>query len=307
MKPFLRETFPGDQSLRLAAILALSLVACGSEPSAFDDQAEVAAEEEVVAPAAPAPAFPEDYAAMRQAADIFARDLTERDRLTLLQDASVGEGGAPPVFDLFSCVEPDLEPASLEPREAALAGLAHEAAVLEARLRAAGYRPDVWADPLRHWESDRVAEIGDGPVPAFGEPGHDALEARAEALHIRLAESLENRRATLQPEAPPIVREGGCGAGELPFLVRTEPAGGKVWLATRFSFDVCRVRGRNPWSLDECRWTEMDPDRPAWLSGNYMVQARWPDGRASRGARRMEGPDGPIDIDAPLPVIVRPG
>jgi hypothetical protein len=104
-----------------------------------------------------------------------------------------------------------------------------------------------------------------------------------------LAGALEQQRASVQPAAPPIAFGGDCGAGETPFIVTTDPAGGRVWLTTKFSFDLCGVRRRDPWDVGQCRWTELSPSQESYLSGRYVYQASWPDGASGRGVRAFDG------------------
>ena len=165
-------------------------------------------------------------------------------------------------------------------------------ALLARSLRLAGYRSDVTDPVLAQYR--KTALNG-------GEP-HD--EADLKQLGA-LARDLDASRARLQPDLPPIRAIGGCGAAETPILVKTNPAGGRVWLITKFGFALCNARGIDGWNRTSCdRWFEADSDRPAELSGNYAYQARWPDGGAARGDKRIDPSSSDGDDDAPQIVTV---
>lgn len=246
-------------------------------------------------------AFPADYAAMRTAAAGWAADQVDAEQ----RSAAQYSGPPADAFDLFSCAEPDREPGETDARTRELARLAHEAVLSEARLKAAGYSADIWEDALRAEEGEALKLLA-GPVPPWGTPEHNVLLDRMSGLRNQAAATMELRRQTLQPELPPIISEGGCGAFETPFLVRADPPDGRVWVTTRFTFQTCQALGNSAWDVDQCRWTEMQPDRPAELSGTYMVQARWPDGRTLRSSQRFQ-PNPDLGEDDIVPVTIRPG
>jgi hypothetical protein len=274
-----------------------ALMACSAPP----EQAEAPPAAELSP--APASRWPADYAAMRTAAHGFAADIVaaEAERMA---SAAAGGFADPQQFDTFDCSEPDAEPVELPAAEQQKILLAHQAVVLEARLKAAGYSPDVWQGSVDQLQSQILALL-DGPVPAYGEPAHEAFEAQIGNLWQQATAAMELNRQTLQPEAPPIMREGGCGAAETPFRLVADPPGGRVWLATRFAFQTCQALGKPGWDRAECRWTEMAPDRAAYLSGNYMVQAEWPDGRSLKSSQKFQG--GAESGEEPVTVAIRPG
>ncbi len=287
----------------IVSTIALLLAACTEPASAPDPAADSAPASEEPSATPAQPGLPADYAAMRAGAQAWAADQVSAESAPGMP----AEGDTDPYFDTMSCAEPDIEPGEQAPREQQLAALAHEAVLLEGRLAAAGYAPALWREPLGRWETAALDVITGAPTPAWGAPGYDAFEARLSALADTLTAELEANRARLQPALAPIRREGGCGAGETPFLVRTDPPGGKVWLITRFAFDVCRAKKLDAWSTEACRWTEMDPDREAYLSGSYNYQAHWPDGATGRGSRRLDDGMGNFEEGTAVPVLVRPG
>ena len=74
-----------------------------------------------------------------------------------------------------------------------------------------------------------------------------------------------------------------------------------VWFITQFSFEVCKAKGLDPWSLDACgRWGEMALGRKTYLSGTYVYQAQWAGGAKARGQTSVQ----PGDDDTGPPVVV---
>ena len=293
----------GQQVITLALTAGL-LCACSagapSEPPPADPAAGGAGPQPASGKA-PTSDLPPEYTAMRTAAAGWAADQVEAEA----RSAAQYSGPPPDSFDLYSCAEPDKEPDKVDARTRELSDLAHTSILSEARQKAAGYSPDIWAEALRTEEREALRLLAD-PVPEWGTPEHDALLEQLTGLRNQAAATMELRRQTLQPELPPIISEGGCGAFETPFLVRAEPPGGRVWLTTRFTFQTCQALGKPAWDTSQCRWTEMVPDRPTYLSGTYMVQARWPDGRTLRSSQRFQ-PDPEADAETAVPVTVRPG
>ena len=293
----------GQQATALALAAGL-LAACSADPqppeTAVVDDAQVAS----LPAAAAIDSWPADYAAMRQAAAGWAADQVEAEAQAAARSRAEGYPDDPQ-FDMFSCAVPDAEPGEVDPRTRQLADLAHASVLLEARLKAAGYSEDIWATALETRQREAL-KLLEGEVPAWGAPGHDELLAALGGLQNQAAATLELRRQTLQPELPPIISEGGCGAFETPFLVRADPPDGRVWVTTRFTFQTCQALGKSAWDVNQCRWTEVQPDRPAQLSGTYMVQARWPDGRTLRSSQRFQ-PDPNLGEEDVVPVTIRPG
>lgn len=290
----------GHQATALALAASL-LVACSADAPAPDEASDTSEPQEAPAETTIASPWAPDYAAMRTAAAGWAADQIA----TEAQAAARYEGPATEFFDLVSCAEPDLEPAEQDQRTRLQAGIAHDAVLAEARLKAAGYSADVWADALVTQQRAALDLLATDLPPPNSE-GQMALFDRLNGLQAQAAATMELRRQTLQPELPPIISEGGCGAFETPFLVRADPPGGRIWLTTRFTFQTCQALGKSAWDTSQCRWTEVQPDRPMELSGTYMVQAKWPDGRTLKSSQRFQ-PNPNLGEDESVPVTIRPG
>lgn len=238
---------------------AVAGAAQGSDPRAQEIQAYRAAAAQFAADEIPVAAAPDQ--------DLFYPD--DQNRLYL---------------DLVDCdatTEADLsgrEPTALE-------FVAKRAAVLKRKLRAAGYRAAAFDGVVDSYEQRKLAQL-DLSAPAeqvLADMDADMAELSA------LAAQLDAVRSEASPQLPPVRADGGCGGGEGPAMLRTEPSGARIWLISKFAFDVCRIKGVDPWSPARCeRWTEVEPNKVTQLSGRYVYTARWADGRESRGSREIQ-------------------
>jgi hypothetical protein len=245
--------------------------------------------------------------------------------------------GKPGAYDVIDCNAEHFDTREVGPDVAVQSELALEIARIGGELRRLGYRAEIFEEPLLAYEREALAGLPASIAeraadnPPMGEAGtesgqaeplpepapepsaaetdsgqyRDMTEAELAATHGPiglLALEMDKRRARLQPDKAPIIVEGGCGAGEAAFLIRAAPANGKVWIVNAFAFHVCMTKVPDPWDLRACRWTEVDPDNATMASGRYMYQARWPDGKTSRGARVFEGD---FDSDAPSTITIR--
>ncbi|WP_309606227.1 hypothetical protein [Phenylobacterium sp.] len=234
--------------------------------------------------AASAPsADPADYRAARTAARALSR--TTQANFT---DSEAHPGRK--VFDLEFCTERDPEVGgATEGRTMALEDLALKVSEMEAGLTRGGYSAAVFAGPLRLYEQQALARIAARTAHprrrGSDDPwATDADDAAQEASLASMGRAVEAARARLQPRLPPVVVQGGCGAGETAVLLRASPARATVWLITQFSFDVCKAKGLDPWDRGACgRWGEVALDRKTYLSGSYVYQAQWAGGVKTRG------------------------
>lgn len=226
---------------------------------------------------------PADYVAARTAARALSR--TTQANFT---DSEIHPGRK--VFDLEFCSERDVEVGSAtEGRATALEDLALKVSEIEAGLTRGGYSAAVFAGPLRLYEQQGLARIASRAAHPRRRGADDPwlTDADAEALEANLSSmgrAVEAGRARLQPRLPPVVVQGGCGAGETAVLLRTSPARATVWLITQFSFEVCKAKGLDPWDRGACgRWGEVALERKTYLSGAYVYQAQWGGGVKTRG------------------------
>lgn len=289
-----------------AAAFALALTGCGAAPADAPIPSDAVARDRSAHGAAMVPVGSDRSAPYRELREAAAA--MPEAGLDGLRESDEPDRDGDRIFDVIDCEEEfrSVEPQPLPMKEAERETLARRAVLLERGLLAAGYRSDVIAGPLRAYEERALTRIEQAIAPA-PDTAPDAWSSDGgDADMAELARELDANRQRLQPGQPPIRAEGGCGAAEQPVLVRSAPAGAKMWLATRFGFAVCRVRRIDAWDRSQCpRWSEVDPDRPAALSGSYMYQARWPDGRTARGNRTVDGAAG-IEDGSPAVVTIRP-
>ena len=265
--------------LRCTLVLAL-LAGCGQGPEAPPSASSGASVTAAASPQAPAPpATPrEEYELFKRAARQVALDGQMPGPHPLFPDADS--------FDVYDCSfgsrarEAGAEAGGKPGLQEAALGFAE----MESSLRKAGYSEAVTRDPLAAFEAELLAQAGSAPSSGGDSNGADAVSATFGVLAGRL----EANRSRLQPEAPPIVSEGGCGAGEVATRFVASPPNGRIWLASKFSYNVCRVQGLDPWDRGRCqRWTEANQDQADFLSGRYVYQAEWPDGHVERGERTV--------------------
>lgn len=245
------------------------------------------------------------YSAMKLAAAQFARDNFQGYEPSFETDDSTGEELLH--YAVEDCQEP-FENAELaenvETKTLELERLARRIAKHEFQLSQV-YDRRVFEEPLRVYEQ-RVLKLIDIAPPRPRENDSYDTDEQGKYLNARvqawvdheelgwdalreLTKDMEKRRLRFQPSAAAIRLGGGCGAGEMPYLVQTDPKGGRVWLATKFSFDLCGARQLDQWSVEKCRWTEVDPNQEVYLSGRYVYQSRWPNGKKGRGIRVFSG------------------
>lgn len=224
-------------------------------------------------------------------------------------------------YDVIDCNAERVSSGNTDRVVARYGDLALEVSRIEIELARFGYRREIWEQPLLAYERAELEGLAaDEPLNASEdleqEPGADDLEAppddaastatdeaglepEPEPLAL-LAREMEARRARLQSRMPPIVSEGGCGAGEGGFTIKLEPPSGRLWLINAFAFRMCERKFADPWDHRACSWTEYGAGDEATASGRYVYEARWPDGTVRRGARILEGGPDPdedtIDI-----------
>lgn len=279
--------------MRIPAVAALmvSLGACGDGPAQEPGGEEMSSRAEADGGSADA-----TYAQMKEAAALFAQEeYSDRPPLEPEEDYLTGEMAI--VYDVVNCGEEfeNIEVGEVDPQQEELEKLARRVARHEHYLSQL-FDPSVYREPLAAFEDDYRQLIAVMPPRPHnwdeGDPAwqrYNAWESRSWELYTRLAEALEARHSQ---DGIAIRADGGCGAGESPYSIATSPAGGTVWLTTKFSFDLCGVRGRDRWDTEDCRWTEIgSPDETQYLSGRYAYQARWSDGLTRRGIRNFSPDD----------------
>jgi hypothetical protein len=104
-------------------------------------------------------------------------------------------------------------------------------------------------------------------------------------------EEFEGVRQRVAPQLPRLNGVGDCDGFESPAFMRSNPPGAQIWVISHLSFLRCRLDVPNPWNTERCiRWVRALARQRLSLIGNYMYQARWPNGRRASG--RLTAPGG---------------
>ena len=278
------------------ATAMLLVAACNSGEEGDEAPARDGAAANAPAAEAPADDYPPGYAEMKAAAKIFAAENFGAFVREPMYDDTTGEERVH--YQVEDCQAPfeNVELAELLETDYWRELLAREIAKHDHYLSQL-YGRQVFEEPLRAYEQAALKRIDAMPAPPANKDDFDspesqkyqAWEAGQWELKTGLANAIEERRKRLEPGAIPTGPGGGCGAGEQPYLVKTDPPGGRVWLTTKFSFDLCRAKRLDQWDLKSCRWTELAPDDVEYLSGRYVYQAQWGGGQSKRGIRMFDG------------------
>lgn len=233
----------------------------------------------------------------------------------LLVDWEDGTGKRYDVIDCGAEPPPALE---VDPVTARYGFVASEAARIRADLGKLKFPAAVYAEPLLAFEKAEIEDAAKAPDPqveakkaaeweaavAAAEregkepPPYDQGVADENAAptdedctdcedpYSALAKAIDANRLRLAPKLPPVVAEGGCGAGGAgPVIVQTLPPQGEVLLANVFAFKVCTRKTPDPWDRFACKWTEVETGVASHLAGRYVYQIRWPDGTVRKGTR----------------------
>lgn len=185
------------------------------------------------------------------------------------------------------------EPSLAESIDEELLGLARTVAIYRLSMVRGGYPRAVYEAPLRRLVRARLDHI-DAILRAAPRARYAILHGYAgEPDHWGIFENeLEANRRRIDPRLPPFEATFDCGGGETFAIVRSEPPGARVWVISRFRFELCRAQGRDPLNLQQCtRWIEAIPEQSLAMAGNYMYQARWPNGTITNSALQIRASD----------------
>ncbi len=176
---------------------------------------------------------------------------------------------------------------------------------VHAALSGAGYPADLIAGPLATFEKARLQISDDEPEQSQDEE-EKSRRGDWDRLASDLAESAEARQLTLPP--PDVGRCGMQGyvvpvysnvpppppppppAGPRGVRFATSTANGQVWLINAFAFKVCERKTGQPWSVETCRWNELETGLRHNMTGRHYYRVVWPDGTTKRGVRILTSP-----------------
>lgn len=75
----------------------------------------------------------------------------------------------------------------------------------------------------------------------------------------------------------------GCGAGEVPVVIRTRPADAAVAYIPLFKYKLCEARQLSPLDAKVCNGWVNAVKKEEYLSGKYFYIAKWADGGRTSG------------------------
>jgi hypothetical protein len=197
------------------------------------------------------------------------------------------------VFDMFDCYNfADFETrGNIDYIDRGFEYVARRIQIWRNTFEKYGYDKEIYDEELQKFELQMITFIEQTAKAGIqtDEAGFMIHEEKFNEMIPAIAERIEARRQTIQPDKPPLVSEGGCGDGESPTLVNITPKGARLWLIEDFDFKVCTMRFADPWNRDRCsRWWEVNTAEPTYLSGTYRYQALWPGSQATRGQTQVQ-------------------
>jgi len=144
--------------------------------------------------------------------------------------------------------------------------------------------PMVWAGHLQALTEIAVEYIGVlRRSPSQKKTLSEETSQRIEREEKRLAASVSGYARTQSPRSREVVLQEGCGAGEVPVVIRTQPAGAQVAYIPLFKFKLCEARKLPPQDPLSCTGWVNAVKKAEFLSGKYAYIARWSDGRSTSG------------------------
>jgi hypothetical protein len=157
------------------------------------------------------------------------------------------------------------------------ADVANVVGIWESDLPEVGYPERVWRPWTSGYEAAAIDTVKRYGAAAFYDKARSTLPSIDGLRRV-----LMRYRAT-HPKALPVINVGGCGAGEEPVKVTTEPAATQVSIIPTFFFELCRVQRIDPNDTTRCaHWREIT-GTVVQISGDYHYVARWHDGTVKRG------------------------
>ncbi len=202
----------------------------------------------------------------------------------LQRSESRRESGRVAMFDLVNCLGGSAYTGTDYRRRditAAFADVAYDIVIWRDGFRRLGYPAALWQAPLTDYEQRRV----DRAIALAVQPQVETSGAQIVDVLVR---RLNAYRAS-HPSLPMIVEEGGCGAGEASVSIATAPVGAQVLVIPTFFYQLCKVEKQDADDPNACpRWREALQGKLQSVAGDYLYQARWPDGKTRHGTLRFD-------------------
>lgn len=204
----------------------------------------------------------------------------ERDRI----DAFRRKSGDKVTYDVVNCLGgSEYTGTDYRRRDvtAVFADVAVDVIVWRDAFRRFGYPAALWQAPLTDYEQRRVDRAIAAPVQPDVDPSGLAT--------VQLLVQRLNAYGASHPTLPAIIEHGGCGAGEASVSIATAPVGAQVLVIPSFFYQLCKVEKQDADDPNACpRWREALQGKLQSVAGDYVYQARWPDGKTRRGTLRFD-------------------
>jgi hypothetical protein len=202
----------------------------------------------------------------------------------LERDTPARERGGGAKYDVVNCLRGSAYTGTADHRRdvtAAFADVAFDIVIWRDGFRRLGYPAALWQSSLTDYEQRSVDRAIALPVlPEEDPPGAAIVDALVRRLNAYRATHLN---------LPAIIHDGGCGAGEALVSIATAPAGAQVLVIPTFFYELCKVQKQNADDPNACpRWREALEGKLQSVAGDYLYQARWPDGKTRRGTLRFD-------------------
>ncbi|HEY8321813.1 MAG TPA: hypothetical protein VIG46_08525 [Candidatus Baltobacteraceae bacterium] len=206
-------------------------------------------------------------------------------RSRLAKEDLGGSNSPDAYYSLTQCEPPEFTSGGAAPRTAFYADLAGGVFYWEYELPRIGYPERVWRPWVSSYEASIVATAR--RVPASVDP-FNIWEKSPQSKFDGLRRVLTAYREK-HPRLPEIITgPEGCGGGEVPVKLITQPTATRVVIIPSFFYELCRVRRIDPNDTARCaHWREVSGPI-VQVSGDYHYIAKWRDGTVKRGMLDIE-------------------
>jgi hypothetical protein len=185
-------------------------------------------------------------------------------------------------YDIMDCGESDYTGGAAT-KASEYAYVADKALIWETDLPRIGYPRSVWGAPVARFESSGLFIANSVDPKKFFDVWDDRIDASRKGLQNVL---LAYRKT--HPRLADIANGLGCGGGELPVKLVTQPTATQVSIIPSFFYELCRVQRIDPNDTARCaHWREVSGPI-VQVSGDYHYVAKWHDGTVKRGMLDVE-------------------
>lgn len=162
---------------------------------------------------------------------------------------------------------------------AELFGIAKTVVQFRNGMHGAGYPENTWKTDLIYFEDESINSLISVLANSDTKQKFDDKGEYFESLIAKLNtyNKTENRKL------PQLLSQDGCGAGEFPVDIITQPLARILRLIPDFFAQVCITKNKTP-EINECiYWRDFPAKTTIDVSGLYQYEALWSDGTIRRG------------------------